>query len=159
GRNLAMGCADTTILLWNVQPLQVMAQKLEATDLDRLWVALAGDDGARAHEAIARLASAPGATLPLLKTRVQAGPRDPPPRIKQLMVDLGSEMFRVRQAAYSELEKIGWAAEAALRQALTEKPNLDYQRRIEALLERISAGKLTPEELRLVRAMQVLEQI
>jgi hypothetical protein len=46
-----------------------------------------------------------------------------------------------------------------LRKALKNNPNLDYQRRSEALLERMHSGRLLCDELRLVRAVHVLEQI
>jgi hypothetical protein len=61
----------------------------------------------------------------------------------------------VRQGATQELEKLGEAAEVALRTALTQKPALEPRRRIESLLEKLRTP--SGDQLRQLRAIQVLE--
>jgi hypothetical protein len=71
------------------------------------------------------------------------------------MADLDSDQFAVRRKATEALEKMGPAADSALRKALAGNPTQEMHRRLEWLLER--AAVIPPEELRQLRAIQVLE--
>lgn len=73
-------------------------------------------------------------------------------RIDQLIEDLQSTRFATRQAAVTELEKIGLATEPALRKALTNQPPLELSRRIEAIL-----AKLLTMQTQFRNGLQVLE--
>jgi hypothetical protein len=79
-------------------------------------------------------------------------------RLAQLLADLESKRFAVRQKAARELEKLGAAAESALRQALAGNPSLETRRRLEKLVDQLDFAK-TPGQLRLLRAVEVLEDI
>ena len=57
--------------------------------------------------------------------------------MKELLVDLDSDTFMVREKASQELAKLGIAAEPLLRRALGEKPTLEMRRRIRLLLAEI----------------------
>jgi hypothetical protein len=70
----------------------------------------------------------------------------------ELLRDLDSETFEVRERAEKQLEQAGAAAEAVLRQALEGKPSAETRRRVSGLLE-----KLGGETLRRGRALEVLE--
>lgn len=58
-------------------------------------------------------------------------------RAAALIKDLDSDAFPVRQSAQEGLEKLGLAAESALRGALTARPSLETRQRIEAVLQRL----------------------
>jgi len=79
-------------------------------------------------------------------------------RLTQLVADLDSPQFAVRQRAEAELSQMDEQAEAALREALTGQPPLELRQRVEKLLDQLKAVP-TPEQLRQVRAIEVLEQI
>ena len=70
-----------------------------------------------------------------------------------LLADLDSDRFAVRQAAESELEKMGLLIEPVLRKALESKPSLEVRQRIEKTL-----AKLASERLRIVRALEAIER-
>ena len=76
-------------------------------------------------------------------------------RYAQLVADLDSKRFSVRQKATEELEKLGELAEADLCHALNRKPSLEMTRRLEGLLARLK--KRSPESLRKQRAITLLE--
>jgi hypothetical protein len=57
-------------------------------------------------------------------------------RIDRLIKDLQDTRFATRQAATAELEKLGPAAEPALRKVLESQPPLEVSRRIEAVFAR-----------------------
>lgn len=87
---------------------------------------------------------------------------DNPParRLRQLLRDLESEHFAVRQAAEQGLRDLGELAELALSKALQARPTVEAKRRLEQLLAALNpAGLLRGEPLRAVRAIQVLERI
>jgi hypothetical protein len=126
-------------------------------ELEPLWTALGSDEPGKAYEAIAALIAVPNQGVPFLQERLLVPPA-PPPDPKQLaqwIADLDSDQFAVRRKAMEALEKVGPAAEPALRKALAGNPKLDMRRRVEQLLER--AAVIPPEELRQVRAIQVIE--
>jgi hypothetical protein len=158
---LLSGSSDTTALLWDVaavthrNPDKVVP--VSAKEMEALWQALADADAVKAYQAIAALVLAPGQALPLLKQRLQPTAVVEPKRLTQLVANLESDRFRVRQKAAQELEILAEQAEGTLRQKLQEKVPLEVRQRIEQLL-----AKLEPpsgERLRGLRALEVLEHI
>ena len=109
-----------------------------------------------AYEAIADLTDAPRQAVPFLRKHLQPWPEVEPKRLAQLIADLDNRKFAARRKAAEELEKLGPATEAALRQALAGKPTLEVRQRLEQLLAKATA--LTPYGLRELRAIRALEQ-
>jgi hypothetical protein len=80
-------------------------------------------------------------------------------QIDQLIADLDSPVFDVRRKATAAMTRLDWSAEPVLRQVLARKPSLEVRRRVEALLARLEAPITSPESLRALRAVAVLEYI
>jgi len=81
-------------------------------------------------------------------------------RIEQLITDLDSNEFSVREKATADLEELGEWARPALRKALEGEPALDTKKRIEKLLEKLTAGQApSGKMLRTLRAVEALERI
>jgi RNA polymerase sigma factor (sigma-70 family) len=158
GRRLATGMPDGTILLWDIsQPLS-QPQRLEAKEIDSLWADLADADAAKAWRAVWRLAEAPNDALMFLRGRVKPYPTAPADVTRKLLADLDSDSFEIRAASVKRLKELSFQAEPTLRAALNVKPSLEQRRRIQELLA--AAPPLpTPEELRQLRALIVLERI
>jgi hypothetical protein len=79
--------------------------------------------------------------------------------LQQLVRDLDSRRFPVREKASRELAAVGPAAVPFLRQALDSKPSPEARRRLEQLLDSLSGTALAPEVLQGLRAVEVLEHI
>src|SRR5262249_43079293 len=80
--------------------------------------------------------------------------------LSQLVADLQSDSFPVREKASKALENLGELAEPALRKRLDEGPALEVRVRIEQILEKQSAWKAPASGvLRDFRALEVLENI
>jgi hypothetical protein len=126
--------------------------------LERCWVDLASADGAAAYRAMGQLAAIPGHTVPFLNDRLRpvAGPSRE--RLAQLIAGLGSDRYTVRDKAQQELEQLQDVAEEELTKALGAGPSLEVRRRLERLLARLDLLR-SPERLRALRAIEVLEQI
>ncbi len=165
GRSLAVAGAGNKALVWNVALREVVRPNpplmLADKEMQSLWGALAQTDYAAADEAYQRLAAAGDRAVPFLKLRLRAVAVPPVDyqRIDKLVKDLDSPRFVVRDRASAELAKYGELAENALRKFLTQKPGLEPQRRAEKLLERLVDPPLTPERLRALEALALLESL
>jgi hypothetical protein len=157
GRSVAVGMPDTNVLIWDLAPATRRTRQLSDKDLARLWAALAADDAARAYEAAGTLIADPKRAVPYLRDRLQPVKEDAP-RIRRLIADLDSDEFAVRDAATKELEKMDDAAHAVLRRVLKDAKTLELRRRLQSLLS-VPWLVQSPEKLRQIRAVMVLEQI
>ncbi len=158
GKSLVSGGIDATALVWDLSGSLAAKVPLTAEDLKSLWADLAIEDAARAYRVVWKLAGSPRQTMPLLRDRLRPAPRGDAERIARLIADLDSGRFAVREEATNELTKLGDVAEPALRKALTAgQASAEARRRLERLLEELK--RWSPERLRSVRAVEVLEHI
>lgn len=77
----------------------------------------------------------------------------------RLIADLDSDDFTVREKAKKQLRQLGERAEPGLREALKGKSPLEARRRIEELIEELQALSTSPDCLRELHAVEVLEHI
>jgi WD40 repeat protein len=163
GKRLISGSLDTTALVWDLPRLLARARtraKAPTTRrLETLWAELADSRSDRAARALAVLADAPGEALLFFKKHLRPVPPADPKQVARLLADLGSDKFAVRQKATKGLEELGDRAAAALRERLDQHPPLEIRQRIEALLHKLEGPVSSPELLRGLRAVEVLEGI
>jgi hypothetical protein len=159
GQRLASGSENGSIIVWKVPEDESLPVAKSAEEAAALWQALSDMDADRAGRALAGLAAASAQAIPLIKERFRA-PGEPPDlaRLPQLIADLDSETFKVREQASRELVKAGPEAVGLLRKALANNPSVEAKRRIEGLLDRLGKGG-DPERLRCLRAIEILERI
>jgi hypothetical protein len=74
-----------------------------------------------------------------------------------LLAGLDSDTFTVRQKATRELQALGELARPALKRALEKTSSIEVRQRAEKLLR--NPKDLTPDQLRGIRAVEVLERI
>src|SRR5207245_2427008 len=79
-------------------------------------------------------------------------------RVQELIAELDSDRFAVRQKAMQELGSLSELAEASLRQKLRGKLTLEMRQRMEHLLRKLEPSH-SPDRLREVRAIEALEHI
>jgi hypothetical protein len=163
GKTLASASEDTTVLIWDVADLPAAKKtehELTAGDVQPQWDSLANADAPRAYQAIQALAAAPRQTVPFLGEHLHPVTVSVDrPRITRLIADLDSERFEVRQKAADELAKLGDLAGPELRKAAATPLSLEVRKRVDDLLEKVDRQLLTGEELRALRAIEVLEWI
>jgi hypothetical protein len=161
GRTLTTGHLDGSALVWDVTPAQrrvTATAEREAGSLERAWTALAGEDAAAAQVALATLSASPEQATAFLRNRLRpAAPLDA--SAAQLVADLDSDEFRVREAAARELVHLGPQVEAPLRAALAANPSAELRRQAEALLEKLEGPPADVETLRQLRAIAALERL
>jgi HEAT repeat protein len=121
-----------------------------------LWQELRTEDAAVALLAMQKLARDPAGVVPLVRDRVRVVDGK---AITKWLGELDDRDFKVRDAAFQGLARLGGFAEGPLRKALDSKPPLEKHRRIEELLNKMTAAPATAEHRRAVRAVEVLEMI
>src|SRR5262249_14740072 len=80
-------------------------------------------------------------------------------KVEGWIADLESEKYAVRQEATGNLAKAGEQVVPALRKVLSSQPTIETRKRVEELLDKLTGGTLTAEQLRLVRAVETLERM
>src|SRR5262249_17005224 len=129
-------------------------------ELEALWVQLAGVDTRKAHLAIRTLAGDPRQAVPFLKVHLQPVTEPDAERIARLIADMDSNQFATRAQATKELEQLGELAAPAMDLALKKEGlSLESRRRLEGLLGKRSLLVTDPDQLRALRALEVLEII
>ena len=163
GKTLASASADTTLLVWDLSTLKrepkAVAVELSGKQVETLWADLVGSDAAKASASIQRLATAPKQATVLLREKLKPAIPVDVKKIDRWLADINSGNFATRNQASKELEKLGELAIPALKKVLTSQPTLETQRRVEPLLEKLTSGALTAEQVRIVRAIEVLEKL
>jgi hypothetical protein len=159
---LASGSTDRIIMTWDVTGRLTGGRdrrtELTPEKLSALWADLSDADAARAYRAEQALSGAAGSAVPFLKERLRPVAALDAKRVDRLLSELDSDDFATRERAAKELEGLGERAEPALRKALTGEPSAELRQRAEGLLEKLDLAR-SPEQLRGVRAVEVLEQL
>jgi hypothetical protein len=166
GRSLASASHDKTAAVWQLSSRQRNVGRAPAaltiSELTELWDDLAGGDATKAHRAIWKMAGLAGQAVPFLKERLRGAvaSTEDAKRVARLITDLDSDQFQIRERATRDLERLGKVTRPALQHALAAATSPETRRRLTALLEK-SAGPLsvTPEELRALRSVELLEQL
>jgi hypothetical protein len=159
GKTLASGGADTMVLLWDV-PGTLDSDPRAAQRLQTAWQNLASKDAAKAFDTIGRLIINPEQAVPLLREHLRPVPDTADAKqVARLLADLDSDQFTVRDKAMKQLRQLDERIEPSLRQALQGKTSLEARKRIEELLEGIRTSGTSPEKLRPLRGIEVLEYI
>ena len=158
---LAASSREAPAYVWDVYgkhaPSPHSPQKWSVTEQDSLWKELAGNNSEVAFQAIRGLVRNPGTGVALVHERLKPAETVDNGRLQQLLQNLTSDEFEVRQAAFVELEILGDRIEPLLNKAPVSAPDLEAKRRIQLLLDRI--GSPNSERLARWRAVEALEQI
>jgi WD40 repeat protein len=152
-RRLVSGAHDNVSYIWDVTD-SAASERLDDKQLERLWTDLHSPDGAAAYRAIGKLAGDPEHAIPFLQRRV--GPTGDWPRIARLISELDADSAKVRDAAGTELARLGRLAAPALEEAEKGKLSAEARRRAHELLMKLPE----PPSLHLVgsRVIEALER-
>jgi hypothetical protein len=163
GLTLASASGDTSVLLWAVLDHDPRRKQpdlaLAPSQMEELWNDLASEDASRAWQAACTLVKAPKQAVPWLKQHLKPLSPTDLDRVKQLLADLDSDQFAVRQQAARLLEQFGGQAEPAMRTALERSPSLEAHRQIKQLVDKLGWPIQTPAAMREFRSLEVLEYI
>ncbi|MBY0525232.1 MAG: hypothetical protein K2R98_17630 [Gemmataceae bacterium] len=163
GHGLASGGTDGFVRLLDIvnwiHEGKAPKDTLDREELAELWAALGGVDAGKAYKAIGSLGAAPKQAVPFIQERLGGAASADPKRLAQLLEDLDSDQFLVREKATQDLYNLGDLAIPALKKATEGNPSVEARRRIDQILERLQGPITSPERMRGLRAVEVLEQI
>lgn len=133
--------------------------RLEAPQLERLWLELIADDAAKKYRAYWTLVAGGPDSEAFLRAKLTP-PKTSGPESKQILdwiAKLDADNFAVREKAMAELKKRLQAAVPLLEDALAGSPSEEMRRRLESMLS--SRPGDDANRLRRAQALRVLEAI
>jgi hypothetical protein len=159
GRWLATGSSDTSILLWDWQSAAGASASVGPTpSLPELWQNLSGD-ARTAHRAMGNLTASGDRAMAFLRDRLRPVTEADCQPIRRRLKELDSEDYRTRQSAMDALSSLYADWLPFLDQALLAKPSLEASRALEKALGDPHKLRWSPQMLRGLRAVQMLERI
>lgn len=156
GRRLVSGSSDGTALVWDVIGRAAVHSAAECTSA---WKDMASPETSRAVTAAAVLSNGGPAAVACLRARLHAERPVPATELTRALADLDSANPIARERATRRLREWGGRVETELRRAVTKGLALEARRRVERVLAEFANGPTDPKQLRLLRAVRVLERI
>ena len=153
------------IFLWKVAPRQLSPQgpplELTAAELTTLWADLAKPDGEKADAAWRKLGAAGDSLVPFVRQQIRsiAVPAFDAKPIEKLVAELDSDTFATRERATRDLTAMGELAIVPLQRQLEKDLPFEANKRIHLILEKIGQTPLTPERVRVLEAIELLENL
>ncbi|HJZ89455.1 MAG TPA: sigma-70 family RNA polymerase sigma factor [Gemmataceae bacterium] len=158
GRRLMSGSFDSSCLIWDVSPAirgKLPSAPESEEEVERLREDLGSPTAATAYASMAKLTGSPTTTVAELTKHLRPVAAADSERVDKLIRDLDSAEFAARGRATAELQRMGEAAEGALRTALTGKLSAEARDRAEKI---VAEFKSTGARLWQGRAIEVLER-
>jgi WD40 repeat protein len=160
GKTLVSGSADGTALIWDLEAPQTGGTRPKGpSNMEALWTQLGVEDAEESFAAVNALVARRDEATTFLKKSLSPELLAVAEDVRRLIEKLDDKRFPVRERAMQELTRLGGQAEPALRKALAEASSKEVRQRIQQLLTALSRPATPGMELRLVRAVEVLEQI
>jgi WD40 repeat protein len=165
GKLLASGGSDAVVYLWDAtrlgaQPAAIVAEpELSDAQVTTLWGELGDGEAAKAYAAMQTLAASPRATVAQLSARLKPVPATDAQKLAQLLADLDNARYDRRERATRELTELGDSARGALEKLLAGGPTTEVRIRAQEILKGLDQPANSPEMLRQMRAVEVLEWI
>src|SRR5262249_47546810 len=135
--------------------------ELSAKELAGLWTDLADKDYDKSDAAWRKLGAAGDHAIPFLKEQIR--PIAVPPldlkQVEKRLAELDSERFVTREKATWELMSLGELAIVPLQRLLEKPSSAEAQRRAHTVLKKLSEPVLTPDRLRALDVLELLEQL
>jgi WD40 repeat protein len=155
-RTLLSAGRDSAALLWPVgQARKPSFPSPSAADLEALWEKLTDDNPAPAHRALWQLVDRPDLSVPFLRGKLR--PAKAVPWSPEWIAKLDSSSFQDREDAMARLERLPDAL-PEMQKASARPASVEAGRRLDLIVRKLTT-RLTPDWLRTLRSIQVLELI
>lgn len=150
---LFTGSFDSTVMAWNVRP----EKSPEDMPLPKAWTKLLDLKAETAYAVQGRMLATPNETVAFLAEHLRPLAKVDAKRIKKLLADLDSDDFTTREAAARALREFDHKIEPMLRETLAKTSSNEVRSRVRTLLSRLELSVTPSDELRTLRAIEVLE--
>jgi hypothetical protein len=160
GKSVAAGMKGQAVIVTGASCMPgaaAPAAKLTRTELEKQWDVLEKDAAAPAYSAVCALVQNHRDAVPFLQEHLRPAVGLEARQVAQLIADLDSDEFTVREKATHDLEQLGEPAAPPLRLALQGNLSLEARRRAERVLQKLEGPPWSGDRLREIRALEVLE--
>lgn len=151
-QRLASASVDTTVLVWSI-PSNKANKQNKSIDLDKLLSDLTGDF-ATAYQAMCQCVLAGDKCVEHLSKTIKPIKKAKPTQIAELIQQLDSRRFQIREKATQQLMDLGESVEASLRKHVSQTESKEVRTRIQRILEGFSR-----KAIRSIRVREVLLMI
>jgi hypothetical protein len=166
GNYLASGASDSTVLVWDVRsyPREYAGDKtkLSSEATRKLWADLFKEESSTAYAAIWKFVAGHDYVVSVMKEKWHGG-KPNTHRVLQLIKDLDSNKFQIREQSFQELKGFGREIIPILRDALGTNPSTEARVRLNSVMAELDSvpqpGQLSRSQLQGVRVIQILEYI
>ena len=159
GTRLLSTSQDGTALYWDLSARPRPKEAAGVGGFDDALKLLGSPDAAHAQRGMEFLFRRPADAVKLLAEKLPVPKPVPADRVARLVADLDSDDFLTRTAAAKDLEAVGGEAGAALRAAAEKSPSAEVRRSAGELAAKADAPATRPDDLRVLRAVEVLEHV
>lgn len=160
GKRLISTSHDGTALVWDVTvtagPRAPVAPVGGMEEAGRL---LGSPDAAQAQRALDFCHRNPAEAVKWLGEKVPVPAAVPPAKIAALVADLDSDDYQTRRGAARDLEAIGGEAVRAVRTAAEKSASPEVRKAAAEILNKLEGPATKPDDLRVLRAVEVLEAV
>ena len=158
GKHLIAAHGDWTALVWEL-PAETHRPSSHRMN-ERTWDDLASLDARVGHDAVWAMWNEPANAVATIREHLKPARAPSVKQLAALIEDLGSKEFVKREDAQMRLRGFGQTIEASVRDAASRATNPEQKRRLNQLLtDWQSVASRTPDEVRAIRCVQVLERI
>ena len=159
GSKLAVGGADATALILDMNNLTGKKRRDQLTEKELVahWESLGDAHAGKAYEARGDFLQAGQNAVAFFAKRLQPSPAIDAKRVENLIKDLDSDSFKVRDKAFKDLGQLGDLVREPMRKALATNPSEELRQRLQLLIGKLN--QLSTSQLRSLRAIEVLENI
>ena len=150
------------IFLWKATARQLAQQgpPLDLNVLTALWADLANSVADKADVAWGKLGAAGDSAVPFVRQQIRsiAVPASKLVPIEKLVAELDSDQFATRERATRELLAAGELVIIPLQRHLEKGLSAEAEKRIDGVLKKLGQPVLTIERMRVLEAIELLEQ-
>jgi len=157
GNRLASAATDGTVLVWDVPAKAGGTPEAVVAGFDEAFRLLGSAEPVNAQRGMEFLYRSPGETPKQCGERIAVPAAAVPGQIAKLIKNLDNEEFSVRSAAVKELDAIGGEAGAQLRTEIEKSSSAEVRKLAGEVLTRIETNAPKTDDLRALRAIEVLE--
>ena len=151
---------DSSVMIWDwAKTCQSSTEQHQHQSIEKAWAQLNDPDPNPAYAGMLTLKAAPRETVEFLNRRLKIDPKLEQERIQQWIGQLDHDRFAVRERAKRELWNRSRTVQPTLEKLLKDALPSETEKRIQSILESMAQGRLSPQELRQLRAIQILEWI
>ena len=159
GKTLLSTATDGTALVWDLTAKSELKGTAAVAGSDEAWKLIASPDPVQAQRGLEFLHRNPDEALKLVAAKIVMPVPTPPERIAKLILELGSEDFPMREAAAKYLEALGSEASPSLRVAVAKSTSPEVRKAASKVLAKLDGPPTTADDLRALRAVEVVEGI